>query len=190
MKTVGVVLAGGRSTRFGMDKALYTIDGKPMYQYVLDTLKNTFSCDELVINTNESLKNSFHPITVVVDNEDYSDLGPLGGLYAVALKYPNTRLMVISCDTPFVSTEWMTHLNAVADNHPNTTVITTDAKRMHPTIGVFQHDTLAEHLMRQLDSGLLSIRSLFDTIPVKYENIEESNIPLTTIRNINRITDL
>ena len=39
MKTVLIMLAAGNSRRFGSNKLLYEIEGKPMYLHVLEQLK-------------------------------------------------------------------------------------------------------------------------------------------------------
>ena len=40
-----ILLAAGNSIRFGSNKLLHKIDGKPLYQFLPDTLKKVKSCD-------------------------------------------------------------------------------------------------------------------------------------------------
>lgn len=56
MKIAFIMLAAGNSRRFGSNKLLYEIDGKPMYQHILEKLMT-------VVNTPES-------ITVVTQYEE------------------------------------------------------------------------------------------------------------------------
>ncbi len=46
----GVVLAGGRSSRFGQDKGLYPYHGKPLVLHAADIIRPL--CDELLIISN------------------------------------------------------------------------------------------------------------------------------------------
>ena len=186
---IGVILAGGRSSRFGEDKALYRLDGKPMYEHVAEKLENVQAIEEIVINTNDKLKTSFKNYKVIVDDPDYADYGPLGGLYRAAKEYPGEPLMVISCDTPYVDEVWLDILAAAAVKTGNTT-ITTDNDREHPLIGVYQHDTLAELLEGQLKTKQLSLKAFFENLDVDYLNIESYNLNSTTLVNINRKTDI
>ena len=186
---IGVILAGGKSSRFGEDKALYPLNGLPMYEHVAQSLENVQAIDEIVINTNDKLKTSFKNYKVIVDDAAYQEHGPLGGLYAAAKAYPKEALMVISCDTPYVDPAW---LNILAERAEQTgqTVITTDNEREHPLIGVYQHETLADLLENQLKTKRLSLKAFFENLDVVYLNIESYNLNSTTLVNINRKTDI
>lgn len=186
---IGVILAGGKSSRFGEDKSLYILNGKPMYEHVANSLQKVQAIDEIVINTNDKLETSFKNYKVIVDDPAFIDYGPLGGLYAAAKKYPGESLMIISCDTPYVDAEWLNILAAEAAR-TNRTVITTDNEREHPLIGVYQHDNLAERLKAQLNTKRLSLKAFFENLDVDYLNIESYNLNSTTLININRKTDI
>lgn len=186
---IGVILAGGKSSRFGEDKALYKLDGKPMYEHVAEKLQKVQAIDGIVINTNDKLKTSFKNYKVIVDDPEYRDYGPLGGLYRAAKAYPGQALLVISCDTPYVDSAWLDILSTEAKKTGHTT-ITTDNDRAHPLIGVYQHEALAELLERQLKSKRLSLKAFFENLNVDYLNIESYNLKSTTLININRKTDI
>lgn len=186
---IGVILAGGKSSRFGEDKPLYVLDGQPMYKHVAQSLENVQAIDEIVINTNDKLKTSFENYKVITDDSRYIDYGPLGGLYRAAKEYPGEPLMIISCDTPYVDSAWLKILAIEAARTGHTT-ITTDNDREHPLIGVYQHDTLAELLEAQLKTTRLSLKAFFENLDVDYLNIESYNLNSTTLVNINRKTDI
>lgn len=185
---IGVVLAGGKSTRFGEDKSLYELNGKPMYEHVIEKMKNVQAIDEIVINTNDKLKRSFKDFKVLVDDEDYKDMGPLSGLYRVASEYPDDAFLIISCDTPYVESEW---LNILVDEALKTghTTITADGEREHPLIGVYQAG-LVDILKEQLKTERLSLKAFFENIDVNVLNIDDYNLDNTTLVNINRKTDI
>jgi len=72
MKLLGAILAGGRSSRFGSDKALAVIGGKPLIAHVAEALSG--QCDQLVVCGRD------WPGLARVDDWPQPDLGPLGGL--------------------------------------------------------------------------------------------------------------
>ena len=73
MTTLGAVLAGGRSSRFGSDKALAMLDGQTLLDHTLAALRP--HCDAVVIVGRADLADWPRP-----------DMGPLGGI-AGALRH-------------------------------------------------------------------------------------------------------
>lgn len=73
-KILGAIIAGGKSRRFGSDKTVADMLGKPLIQHVIDEL--TPQCDNLVI-----CGRSWQDHVVLVDRP-HNDMGPLAGLCA------------------------------------------------------------------------------------------------------------
>lgn len=72
MRTLGTVLAGGRSRRFGSDKAEALLDGRTLLDHALAALRP--HCDEIAIVGRRSRNVLF------IDDRPHPGLGPLGGL--------------------------------------------------------------------------------------------------------------
>ena len=66
---VGIILAAGRSTRFGQDvpKQLYNIDGKPIIEHSIKILEKFV--DDIIIVTNSDCKDKISGKVVVNDND-------------------------------------------------------------------------------------------------------------------------
>ncbi|MFC3900153.1 molybdenum cofactor guanylyltransferase [Aliicoccus persicus] len=190
MRTIGIILTGGRSTRFGEDKSLYKIDGKPMYQHVYDLVDDSGVTDEIIISTNETLKDEFGAHQVIVDEPSLTDVGPLGGLYAVAKKYPGSRFILVSCDTPYIPSSWIKRLVEHAEAQPGKSIITLENSMLHPTIAVFDDPELVDKLATHLNSGGRSIRSFFDQIDVTFLDVIEEGFDRENFININRKSEL
>lgn len=94
-RTLGAILAGGRSRRFGSDKALARLDGKRLIDRVAAALRP--QTDDLLV-----CGRVMPAITCVADRPS-PDLGPLGGLNA-ALRYAVDHgfeaVITVPCDTP------------------------------------------------------------------------------------------
>lgn len=100
----GFVLAGGRSSRMGSDKALTTLHGQPLVAHALAILRHAGL--EASIAGSRSALESFAP--VIEDPE--SDRGPLSGICA-ALDATNARWGVfLPVDLPFVPVSLITYL--------------------------------------------------------------------------------
>ncbi|MFN3875353.1 MAG: molybdenum cofactor guanylyltransferase [Flavobacteriales bacterium] len=91
----GVVLAGGKSSRMGRDKALLELRGRTLLDRALDLLHP--HCAELLV-IGEPRKHGHVGPFVIAD--EWPGKGPLGGI-ATALRYAsNDKLLVIACDMP------------------------------------------------------------------------------------------
>ncbi len=99
--TTGLILAGGRSTRFGgRDKAFIPLGGKPLLAHVIARLAP--QVDRLVINSNAPPER-FHEFGLPVIPDRLSGyLGPLAGIHAGLVAWPEDRLLAVAVDLPFL----------------------------------------------------------------------------------------
>ncbi len=109
----GVVLAGGKSSRFGTDKAMFHYRGKPLLEHALEILMPL--CNEMLISTNKPDNYSGFDAKSVADS--YQNSGPLGGIHSALTAAKNDRIAVISCDTPFIPTELFRKMASEMGNH-------------------------------------------------------------------------
>lgn len=115
----GVVLAGGRSTRFGGgDKALATLDGDPLVRHVASAVEPVV--DELVVNCRPDQADDFDlaltdlSVPVAFAFDPICDRGPLFGL-RTALRHANgAYALAAPCDMPWLSTPLLEHLLSTA----------------------------------------------------------------------------
>ena len=189
MKTVGVILAGGNSTRFGEDKALYELRGKPMYEYIAEAMKESGVVKEIVVSTNQRLAGAFSYETVT-DLPGFLDKGPLGGIYAAAKHRPGCRLMVVSCDTPYVPAGWLLKLHGAAQTNEETLILTEAEGQLHPLIGIYQGADLAGALRAQLETDRLSMRAFFENRETATLDAIAHGVHEDALVNINRRMDI
>lgn len=100
MRLLGVVLAGGQSRRFGSDKALALLDGRPLIEHALAALAG---CDALVVSGRD------WPGVTALPDRPAADLGPLGGLNAAlhhAAAQGFTHVASLPVDCPALPADW------------------------------------------------------------------------------------
>jgi len=121
-----VVLAGGRSTRYGGgDKALADLAGTPMLRRVVDRLAP--AVDSLVINCRREQTDALRaamagsPLPIRFAEDSVPDLGPLGGirtgLRAVTEQDEHEYTFVVACDMPFLDPDFVSYLFDRAAGH-------------------------------------------------------------------------
>jgi molybdopterin-guanine dinucleotide biosynthesis protein A len=95
----GVILAGGKSSRFGKNKAFALYQGMPFIQRILQVMQSVFADVVLVTNTPESYQSL--PVKILVDQVPYQ--GPLGGIVTALESSPHPKIFVVACDMPLLN---------------------------------------------------------------------------------------
>jgi len=102
----GVILAGGKSSRMGQNKALLPYNGKPLIESVYRTMAELF--DQVAIVTNTPDDYGFLPCLKIPDI--HVGMGSLAGIHAGLEWSPEERIFVAGCDMPFLEKELVRHL--------------------------------------------------------------------------------
>jgi len=111
---LGVVLAGGKSSRMGTNKALLmrnqsaefgqSSDHENMLSYSKRLLKN-IGIEKVVISGNVDGDNAASSVT-----DEFAELGPMGGIYSVIKKYQPKSLLILPVDLPLMTKETLQQL--------------------------------------------------------------------------------
>ena len=120
---IGVVLAGGRSTRLGQDKIRLRLpgDGRDMLARTADLL--AARTDGVVVSCRRSSAIAESGgLRVIPDEEE--GLGPLGGVQS-ALRALREPILVLSCDLPFMDEATLRRLLVARNARPAEAVLTT-----------------------------------------------------------------
>lgn len=158
LKTAGVVLAGGRSVRFGSPKAFGLHQGRYFYERAVDALAPV--CDAVVIVTREALKERFPDhLSVITDHEDYQGLGPLAGIYSAMCAVQADRYAVLPCDMPFMTSDVTARLLEAAGGQ-NVCAVRL-GERKHPLVSIWSRAML-EPLRKALDGGRYRVLELLE----------------------------
>ncbi|MCJ8154560.1 molybdenum cofactor guanylyltransferase [Chryseobacterium sp. SSA4.19] len=144
-----VILAGGRSSRMGQNKAMMKLGEKMLIQYVIDAVSPVFY--EVYISGNHS----DYPISDGIIRDIILSKGPMGGIYS-ALEFFGEDIFVCSCDMPFVSSELIKNLHhRKEDGRIN---IAQCGNKMYPVLGIYPFSVL-NNLKNAIESGNLKMTS-------------------------------
>jgi molybdopterin-guanine dinucleotide biosynthesis protein A len=182
----GFVLAGGKSTRMGQDKAALPLNGRTLLEHALAALRSV--CRDVAILGKPELYGTLAPVY----EDIFPGCGPLGGIHA-ALSNSRTRFsLVIAVDTPFLAPEFLSYLaeRAIA---ANATVTTPEINHYtQPLCTVYSLDFLpiAE---RALKAGNYKIVPLFPrdgTLVVREAELRRFAFAAEMFDNLNTPEDL
>jgi molybdopterin-guanine dinucleotide biosynthesis protein A len=158
-RVVGVVLAGGRSSRMGGgDKCLLPLASQPVLAHVVDRLKSQVS--DLIINANgDASRFADFGLTIIADSVA-GLAGPLAGVHAglewVRENAPDVRYVVtVASDTPFFPSNLVHRFLAQLKDHP-TLLVAASEEGVHPVIGLWPV-AMAPQLEDSLKQGMRKV---------------------------------
>jgi molybdenum cofactor guanylyltransferase len=156
----GFVLAGGKSSRMGTDKAFLEFGSQTLLDRALAVVSGV--CDRVVIVGNAA---KFAKYGMVVE-DIFSRCGPLAGIHAALAQSTADLNLMLAVDLPFVSAELLTFLfAAAADTHAIVTVPRL-GNRLQPLCAIYRRDFFAT-AERALRSGNYKIGATFSDVSVR-----------------------
>jgi len=160
VKVSGVILAGGLARRINnQDKGLVHFNNKAMITYALQAIAPVV--DELFISANRNIEQyqKFNYPVISDASDDFA--GPLAGVCAALNACKSDILLVIPCDSPFITA---TGLQRMLDEHHRNQAeiaVAFDGERIHPVFMVIRN-SLKNSLQNYLAQGERKIDRWFE----------------------------
>jgi molybdenum cofactor guanylyltransferase len=180
------ILAGGKSTRMGTDKAFVLLDGRTLLARMLEVARSL--TPEVAIVGDSAKFAAFAPVVEDV----FPGCGPLGGIHA-ALRASRTELNVIlAVDVPFVSSTLLTYLVSRAQGSQSASTVACAAGGYQPLCAVYRR-TFADTAEEALRAGRYKIDSLFQngrTQVISEEELKTAGFSPRIFRNLNTPEEL
>jgi len=182
----GLVLAGGKSTRMGRNKAYIEVSGRRVISRVVDVLKECCSAVLVVCSSEDDY--GFLEVPVVRDIEPGQ--GSFMGLYSGLVAMETEHALAVGCDMPYISKPLARHMAGLA---PSADIVV-------PRLGGFYEPLFATYSKaclnasrKLLEDGEKRIRILYEimeTRTVEEEEIKMFDPELKTFINLNFPGDL
>jgi molybdopterin-guanine dinucleotide biosynthesis protein A len=180
------ILAGGKSSRMGSDKAFLPLGGETLLAKALRVAR---SVTEEVRIVGDAEK--FSGFGRVVEDV-YRDQGPMGGIHA-ALSASSTDLnLILAVDLPFVEANFLRYLLSRARESGAMVTLPRAAQHLQPLCAIYQR-TFAVVAEDSLRNGKNKIDSLFarvQTCVIEEEEVVRGGFSPAIFRNLNTPDDL
>ena len=179
---LAVVLAGGRSQRFGQDKSQVKFQGKMLIDYILSEIIDEFK--ETLIVTNKPI-NYMKSEKIFITKDFRENLGPLGGVLS-AMKWIKKNhkeynwISTFPVDTPFFTKKELKKFYERVKINESKLFFVKSKKTIHNIFGLWSLD-----LIHQLENDLLDGKRKVEiwansigvnTIEIEYKRIDPFNI--------------
>ena len=174
----GIVIAGGKSSRMGTNKALMKYSGKMLIEHAISIIEPL--SNQIIISSNEPLLQlKYNNIT-----DKINDVGPIGGLYSCLMESNTNFNIVIPCDAPHIESnlyklliENSENVDAVIPRLPN--------GKLEPLVACYSKSIIPV-IESSINSGDYKLVNLLSKLKVKYIDINNIN----QFKNINTPKDI
>lgn len=180
------VLAGGKSTRMGSDKAFLEFDGQTLLARALQRARAVAS-QAYVVGPREK----FESVAPVIEDV-YPERGPLAAIHAALRATPSELSLVLAVDLPLVSEELLRFLLAQAQNCDALATVPRVQGRFQPLCAVYRRG-FAELAEASLEAGRNKIDPLFQpatTRVLEQAELEAVAFPAAMFENLNTPEDV
>lgn len=175
----GIVLIGGRSTRFGSDKVVSPFKGKALVEHVVDLITPLF--DEIILIGNRRSELSTHRVV----EDIYPGCGPLGGIYTALTAASFPQCFVFAADMPNLNGDFIRHMITAGGDHD--IVMPFWSQGREPLHAIY-HRRILPVVKDLIDRKRLKIFDLLkeaDVLMIEEETIRRFQSPEAIFSNIN-----
>ncbi len=180
-QATAIIMAGGDSSRMGLDKSMLTIKGKSMIEVICEQLRGSF--DEILISANEVDKFAFLGFEVVPDKVPQQ--GPLMGIASALEVSANELNFVVACDIPKINMACVNRmLNEAIESKADIVIPAIGEEKYEPLFAIYRKTAL-ESINKALSSGKRKIIDAFTLCTVKHIELDDTD----WLVNINTIAE-
>jgi molybdenum cofactor guanylyltransferase len=181
------ILAGGKSTRMGIDKAFVPLHGRTLLERALETAHSVTPNVHIVGD-----RTKFAPFGPVIE-DIFPGCGPLGGIHAALRTSRFDVNLILAVDVPFASPTLLKYLVRKAIQSPALLItVPSMGQGLQPLCAVYRRE-FAERAENALGSGRYKIDALFDpsqTQMITEEELSAAGFSSNAFRNLNTPEEL
>lgn len=182
----GVILAGGKSSRYGTNKAFTEIKGVRLIDRVVQTMSSVFHRVILVTNT----PHEYAYLNIEMFEDLIKGLGPVGGIHTGLESMADPAGFFVACDMPFLNPDLILHMIGIAEDYD--VVVPRVGWLIEPLHALYRKSCIS-HVRAAIHAEEYQIIRLYNRIRVRY--VDEKEIRsfdpfLKTFFNINRPEEL
>ena len=177
----GIILAGGKSARYGKNKALEEIHGMRLIERVIRVMQSKF--EHLIIITNTPDEYDYLQLPMYEDL--VKGLGPVGGVYTGLKAMSDESGFFVAYDMPFLQKSLIRHLVEIRGCFD--AVVPKVDWKIEPLHAIYTRNCLPA-IKKLIDAHGYQIIRFFENVRVRYvkeEEIRSFDSELKSFLNVN-----
>jgi molybdenum cofactor guanylyltransferase len=184
------ILAGGKSSRLGRDKAFVEVRGRPLIEDLL-AQTNGLGMETLIVTN--SLE-AYRYLNVPLFSDVFPERGPLGGLYTALAAASHPHVLCLACDMPFIVRPLMDYLISLISEGDADVVVPRLGGLMEPVRAIYARTCLVP-MRAALESNQLALHKFLAASGLRVRFVDEPEIDRfdpthLSFFNINTLEDL
>ena len=188
----GAILAGGHSSRFGSNKALFVPDGETLISKAAGLLRSV--AREVLVSASQTNAGDYDFLGLEIVVDQHPDSGPMGGLETLLQRCTTPWLLVLTCDMPFVDKEALITMVSSLTGEPDNALYQRDRphalawQRCDGSISPFPlliERSALPKIQSRMRTGSLSMKGLLSDLDTYYIMSPYNRL----LSNINRPED-
>ncbi len=179
----GAIVAGGKSSRMGIDKALLEWEGKSLIRIVAESVSAV--CDKLIIIADDGER--FLSLGLEIYPDKISGMGPLGGIYTALCVSEGERVFCVGCDMPFLDADVVRGMLDISGEYDVVVPYLDDG--FHPLHAVYSRNCI-KPIRDTLESASPRVIDFYDRVRVR--SVGEDDFPAlaNSLTNLNTPADV
>ena len=173
-----LILAGGMSSRMGKDKSQLNFHGRPQEFHLAQM------CADLGLETFISKREDEEKAFPVLADR-FVDLGPFGAICTAFMHDPDAAWLVLACDLPFISKEFLIQLIQKRDRSKVATTVQSNQKDFPEPLVTIYEPRAYQRFLSFLSMGHSCPRKVVINSDCKKIEVEDD-----IVKNVNTIQDL
>jgi molybdenum cofactor guanylyltransferase len=170
MKIGCIILAGGKSSRMGEDKALLEYEGKYFIEKIAEEL--SFFEEKIIARGNNSSLTEITDSKWQVIPDIYLDHGPMGGMHAALKTCESDAMFVVTCDMPLITGHLVRQICEAFDQQYDALIVVTSDGKYHPLCGIYRKE-LYESMEEYLKQDNNRMMAVLKKCRLKYLQLDE-----------------
>src|SRR5579863_8922357 len=180
MQRAAFVLAGGRSSRMGRDKALLPMEGHSLIEHVAEQARSVTNDIALVGERTRYANFGYRVIEDIFPGH-----GPLAGLHAALASSHSEWHLVLACDMPQIRREFLLQLIERAEAGAAAAVVPVGPDRIPQPLCAAYHRTCTAAIAHALERGIRKVTDGLAALDIDFWPVPHSHY----FRNLNTPED-
>lgn len=173
----------------GNNKAFLSYNNKSFLENIIDALEDI---DNIYISVDN--KEKYKDLKFPLIEDEYKDIGPIGGMYSAFKKIDSDFIIVIACDMPLISKDFIKFLKEYIRKEDSCLIIKDSENRLYPLGGIYNKKILPiiEDMIKKNDYKLMNLIKNVKgrTISLKDKKLDKSLVNVNDPKEYNKLNNI